>query len=61
MKAFYDYTNKLGVRKRICLTKKEENWYFFTIWNMTNGELCSYGCETEVNLISFLADYGVKP
>lgn len=35
MKTFYDYTNKIGEQKRIYLTKVEEDWYYYTIWNRT--------------------------
>ena len=59
----YPYVNKLGVHKFVEVSEApdENGLYSITGWNAENGEMCFFDNSPKEKIISFLANYGVKP
>lgn len=58
-KEFY-YTNLLGYHKRLTITPKDANIYYYNITCMDNGEYCDHGTITLEKLNEFLYEYGLS-
>lgn len=56
---FYKYTNDLGRKKEIWITKDEDK-YTYSLWDLATGEHCGSGESTKEDLIDFLSHYEIK-
>lgn len=56
---FYKYTNDLGRKREIWITKYEDK-YTYSLWDLATGERCDSGESTKEDLTNFLSNYGIK-
>lgn len=55
----FDYTNSLGIPKKLCVYEMENGKYPVTLWEMRHGEFAGSGNFTPQELNDYLDHFGV--
>ena len=56
----FDYTNSLGIPKRLCVYEKNAEGKFpVHLWEMRHGEFCGHGEMTHEELNDYLEHFGI--
>lgn len=55
----FDYTNSLGISKRLVVGEPKDGKYPVTLWEMRHGEFCGSGEMTREELNDYLEHFGI--
>lgn len=55
----FDYTNSMGIPKRLVVDEPKDGKYSVTLWEMRHGEFCGSGEMTREELNDYLEHFGI--